>query len=168
VIDAMCVMSQAEVKKEVVVKYLSSTLAAVSTLVLSYASASADAVPNLIGKWMGTSHSIMVGAVDSLPSGGGTWEKPHMFESPLEIEITNQEGRRFWGHHIVGGKKQGSFIAVLSTKGDKIIAVDSDGTISGWITGPDTVEVCYSHVAGDSTPEPSNSVVGCTEITRQK
>ena len=161
-------MSQTEVKKEVVMKYLTSTLAAVSTIAMSAATASADSVPNLVGKWMGTSHSIMVGASGSLPSGGGTWEKPHMFESPLEIEITNQEGRRFWGHHIVGGKKQGSFIAVLSTKGDKITAVDSDGTISGWITGPDTVEVCYSHVAGDSAPEPSSSVVGCTEISRQK
>ena len=149
-------------------KYLSCKLAALATLVISAACASADSVPNLVGKWMGTTHSIMVGESDSLPSGGGTWEKPHMFESPLEIEITNQEGQRFWGYHIVGGIKQGSFIAVLSTKGDKIIAVDSDGTISGWVTGPDTVEVCYSHVAGDSTPEPSNSVVGCTEISRQK
>lgn len=63
----------------------------------------ADQVPNIKGKWVGKTHSIVAGVAPHWPSNRGTFEKPGMFEKDLVIEVTNQEGRRFWGIQIFSG-----------------------------------------------------------------
>ena len=55
----------------------------------------ADQIPNIKGKWVGKTHSIVAGVAPHWPSNRGTFDKPGLFEKDLVIEVTNQEGRRF-------------------------------------------------------------------------
>jgi hypothetical protein len=57
----------------------------------------ADQIPNIKGKWIGKTHSIVAGVAPHWPSNRGTFERPGLFEKDLVIEVTAQEGRRFWG-----------------------------------------------------------------------
>ena len=57
----------------------------------------ADQIPNIKGKWVGKTHSIVAGVAPHWPSNRGTFERPGLFEKDLVIEVTAQEGRRFWG-----------------------------------------------------------------------
>ncbi len=66
----------------------------------------ADQVPNIKGKWVGKTHSIVAGVAPHWPSNRGTFEKPGMFEKDLVIEVTNQEGRRFWGMQTFIGQRR--------------------------------------------------------------
>ena len=56
------------------------------------------------------SRGLAASAAVSLPeralweSNRGTFEKPGLFEKDLVIEVTNQEGRRFWGNQTFTGK----------------------------------------------------------------
>lgn len=144
---------------------LKTHLAIVVSAILAPTGVMAGDIPNVIGTWKGKTHSIMVGQAGSLPAGGGTWEKPLLFENDLVIEITNQEGRRFWGRHSVGGKPQGGFIAVIAVDGKEYAAIDEDGSSWGSFDGADRIRVCYTNV---DSPKSKNSVVGCTAVERQK
>ena len=57
----------------------------------------ADQIPNLKGKWVGKTHSIVAGAGAHWPSSKGTFDKPGLFEKDLVIEVTGQQDNRFWG-----------------------------------------------------------------------
>ena len=63
----------------------------------------ADQIPNIKGKWVGKTHSIVAGVAPHWPSNRGTFEKPGLFEKDLVIEVTAQEGRRFWGMQTFTG-----------------------------------------------------------------
>ena len=79
-------------------------LACVVTLVAGLGPAlAADQVPNLKGKWAGKTHTIVAGVAPHWPSNRGTFDKPGLFEKDLVIEVTNQEGRRFWGKQTFSG-----------------------------------------------------------------
>ncbi len=69
---------------------------AVATLVAYPAFAiGADQVPDIKGKWIGKTHTIIVGKGGHWPKGRGTWDKPALLEKDLMIDITGQDGRRF-------------------------------------------------------------------------
>ncbi len=149
-------------------KHLIGVTTFLSAMAICSGSASANPIPSLVGTWKGTTHSIMIGSDSNLPGGRGTWNKPDLYEKIAEFTVTNQQGRRYWGSHIVDGKAQGSFIGVINTRGTESYAVDGDGTIISSILGPDLLEVCYIHEPDDARASTPSAVVGCTVFTRQK
>ena len=126
----------------------------------------ADQIPNIKGKWVGKTHSIVAGVAPHWPSSRGTFDKPGLFEKDLTIEVTGQEGRRFWGMQIFSGngeKTQEPMIGELTGKDNKtIVLVDRDGYLDGQLIDDNTLSFCYKQAGGQS----GSSVVSCTEIKR--
>ena len=71
--------------------------------VVSSSTFAADQAPNMKGKWVGKTHSIVAGSGGHWPASKGTFEKPGLFEKDLVIEVTGQEDRRFWGIQTLSG-----------------------------------------------------------------
>jgi hypothetical protein len=71
--------------------------------IISSSTFAADQPPNIKGKWVGKTHSIVAGSGGHWPTSKGTFEKPGLFEKDLVIEVTGQEGRRFWGIQTISG-----------------------------------------------------------------
>jgi hypothetical protein len=126
----------------------------------------ADTAPDLKGKWVGKSHTIVAGSGGHWPSGAGTFDKPGLFEKDLVIEITGQDGRRFWGVTTLSGKGENTtegFIGVLSGKKNReFIAADTDGIFTGEIRRKNMMTFCYAH-AGNKN---ASAVVSCSEVKR--
>ena len=56
------------------------------------------------------------------PKGRGTWDKPALLEKDLVIDITGQDGRRFWGVTTLSGageKTDEPFISELAGKDNR-------------------------------------------------
>ena len=127
---------------------------------------SADQIPNIKGKWAGKTHSIVAGVAPHWPSNRGTFEKPGLFEKDLVIEVTAQEGRRFWGMQTFTGngeQTQEPMIGELTGKDNKtVVLVDRDGYLDGQLIDDNTLSFCYKQAGGQS----GSSVVSCTEIKR--
>jgi len=62
-----------------------------------------DQAPDVKGKWIGKTHTILVGRGGHWPKGRGTWDKPALLEKDLAFDIRGQDGRRFWGVTTVSG-----------------------------------------------------------------
>ena len=126
----------------------------------------ADQVPDIKGKWIGKTHTIIVGKGGHWPNGRGTWDKPALLEKDLVIDVTAQDGRRFWGVTMItgGGEKTNEpFIGELTGKDNsRFIFADPDGFWEGQLDGDDTLSFCYRHTGGSST------VVSCTEVKRTR
>jgi hypothetical protein len=127
----------------------------------------ADQVPNIKGKWVGKTYSIVAGVAPHWPSNRGTFEKPGMFEKDLVIDVTNQEGRRFWGVQTFSGGGENThepMIGELTGKENKtVVLVDRDGYLDGQLVDDNTLTFCYRQ-AGGST---GGSVVSCSELKRR-
>ena len=125
-----------------------------------------DQIPNIKGKWVGKTHTIVAGTALHWPSNKGTFEKPGLFEKDLVIEITNQDSRRFWGiQTLSGGGEQTKepMIGELTGKDNKtLVLVDTDGYLDGQLIDDNTLSFCYKQVGGAS----GASVVSCTTIKR--
>jgi hypothetical protein len=134
-------------------------------MISSANSASAQNVQKLVGTWVGTTHSYMVGSDGNLPVGGGTWENPKPFAANMEIKILKQDERRFMGEFTIGNKPQGGFIGVLSVDGKEFAAITERGEAWGRVIGRNKLSVCYSNLPGPKSP---NTSVGCTDIRRKK
>jgi hypothetical protein len=126
----------------------------------------ADQIPNIKGKWVGKTHSIVAGVAPHWPSNRGTFEKPGLFEKDLVIEVTGQEGRRFWGLQTFTGNGERTnepMIGVLTGKDNKtIVLVDYDGYLDGQLVDDNTLSFCYKQVGGKT----GSSVVSCSQIKR--
>jgi hypothetical protein len=126
----------------------------------------ADQVPNLKGKWAGKTYSIVAGVAPHWPSNRGTFDKPGLFDKDLVIEVTNQEGRRFWGKQsFSGGGEQTSepMIGELTGKDNKtVVLVDTDGFLDGQLVNNNTMTFCYKQAGGRT----ESSVVSCSELKR--
>lgn len=127
----------------------------------------ADQVPDIKGKWVGKTYSIVAGSGGHWPSSKGTFEKPGLFAKDLLIEITNQEDRRFWGNQTLTGngeKTQEPMIGELTGEGNKtVVIVDTDGYLNGQLADDNTLTFCYTQAGGRGP----SSVVSCTEVKRQ-
>jgi hypothetical protein len=127
----------------------------------------ADQAPDVKGKWIGKTHTILVGKGGHWPKGRGTWDKPALLEKDLVIDITGQDGRRFWGVTTLSGageKTDEPFIGQLSGKDNRsFVFADTDGFWNGQLDG-DTLSFCYTHT-GDKT---RSTVVSCTEVKRTR
>jgi hypothetical protein len=104
----------------------------------------------------------------SLAQQCGTFEQPGRFEKDLSIEITGQDGRRFWGVTTISGngeKTQEPFIGELTgTDRHDVVIADTDGYLNGHINA-DTLSFCYAQAAGSRT---GSAVVSCSEVRRTR
>ncbi|MBV9971390.1 MAG: hypothetical protein JO228_15515 [Xanthobacteraceae bacterium] len=128
----------------------------------------ADKIPDLKGKWVGKTHSIVAGVAPHWPSSGGTFQKPGLFEKDIEIDVTGQDGNRFWGNQILTGngeKTEEPMIGELTGANYRtLVLVDTDGYVNGQLIGNDTISFCYTQAGGKT----ESSVVSCTQIKRTR
>lgn len=128
----------------------------------------ADQPPDMRGKWVGKTHTIVAGSGGHWPSNKGTFEKPGLFEKDLVIEVTGQEGRRFWGMQTFTGKEESTqepMIGELTGEDNKtVIIVDTDGYLNGRLAGENVLSFCYTQAGGKN----GSSVISCTEIKRAR
>ena len=134
--------------------------------IVSSSAIAADKTPDLKGKWVGKTHTIVAGSGGHWPTNKGTFDKPGLFEKDIVIEVTGQEGRRFWGVQTISGNGESTqepMIGELTGKGNRtVVIVDTDGYLNGQLSGKNVLSFCYMH-AGGKTP---SSVVSCSEIRR--
>ena len=141
---------------------------AIVALLMSPALAlAADPVPDMKGRWIGKTHSIVAGKGAHWPSSAGTFEKPGLFEKDIVMEFTGQQERRFWGVTTLSGgseKTEEPFIGELYGKDNRrLLFADSDGFLWAEIDG-DTLSFCYAHASGKG----QSSVVSCTDVKRAR
>ena len=139
------------------------------TVIALFASSAfaADQIPNVKGKWVGKTHTIVAGAGAHWPSNKGTFDKPGLFEKDLVIEITGQQDNRFWGNQTLSGNGEMSsdepMVGELTGPGNKnVVLVDTDGYFHGQLTDDNTMSFCYEQAGGKTTP----SVVSCSKLKR--
>ena len=51
-----------------------------------------DQAPDVKGKWIGKTHTILVGKGGHWPKGRGTWDRPALLEKDLAFDIRGQDG----------------------------------------------------------------------------
>jgi hypothetical protein len=129
---------------------------------------SADKIPDIKGKWVGKTHTIVAGMGLHWPSNMGSFEKPGMFEKDLVIEVTGQQDNRFWGNQIFTGngeKTEEPMIGELTGANNRtVLLVDTDGYLDGQLIGNDTMSFCYKQAGGKS----GASVVSCSQVKRAR
>jgi hypothetical protein len=127
----------------------------------------ADQPPDVRGKWVGKTHSIVAGSGGHWPASKGTFDKPALAEKDLVIEITGQEGRRFWGNQTFSGNGESTqepMIGELTGKDFKtVVIVDTDGYLKGEVRG-NVLTFCYTQAGGKT----ESSVVSCSELKRSR
>lgn len=142
--------------------------AVVALVVCPMIAFAADTAPNLKGKWVGKSHTIVAGKGGHWPSHAGTFEKPGLFEKDLVIEVTGQDGRRFWGVSTLSGNGETTaetFIGVLAGKGNReFVIADSDGIMRGEVRRNNVISFCYAHAGSKA----ASAVVSCSEVKRAR
>ena len=135
---------------------------------VGYPASAADKTPNMKGKWVGKTHTIVAGIAPHWPSNKGTFEKPGLFEKDLVIEITGQEGNRFWGNQVLSGdaeKTEERMIGELTGGDNKtVVIVDTDGYLNGRLVGNDVLSFCYTQAGGKT----ESSVISCTQVKRAR
>jgi hypothetical protein len=105
-------------------------------------------VPDVKGKWIGKTHTILVGKGGHWPNGRGTWDKPALLEKDPVIDITGQDE---------------PFIGELTGKDNRnFVFADTDGFWEAQLDGGDTLSFCYWHTGSSST------IVSCTEVKRTR
>ena len=139
--------------------------AVAGALLLPAIAIAADPVPDMKGKWVGKTHSIVGGHGAHWPSAKGTLANPTMLEKDLVLEIKGQQDRRFWGVTTISGGTERSdepFIGVLHGKYNKQVTIaDTDGYQWGELDG-DTFQFCYAQAGSQVT------VVSCTDVKRTR
>lgn len=131
--------------------------------------ASADeAIPDIKGKWVGPSQSIIAGRGAHWPTSLGNFAKPALGEKEVTLHIAGQEGRRFWGVTTLtgGGEKTSEpFVGMLSGNDNRTVLIaDTDGYFNGQLSDNDTVAYCYAHAGGKT----KTSVVACGELKHER
>jgi hypothetical protein len=118
------------------------------------------------GRWAGKTYTIVAGSGGHWPTNKGTFDKPGLFEKDLTIEITGQEGRRFWGMQTLSGNGENTqepMIGELTgADGKTVVIVDTDGYLNGQLVNDNTLSFCYTQASGKD----QQSVISCTEIKR--
>jgi hypothetical protein len=137
-------------------------LIALAIPVLAYAD---DKIPDVQGKWVGKTHSIVVGRGGHWPSTNGSFDKPGLSSKDLVIEITGQSDQRVWGISTLSGDGEQTrepFIGELfGPKYRELLVADTDGYLHGTFHGGQ-LSFCYAQ-AGKET-----AVVSCSELKRSR
>ncbi len=146
-----------------------SALLGMTVLIIAAATEfAAEQPPNMKGKWVGKTHSIVAGTGGHWPSNKGTFDKPGLLEKDLVIEVTGQEDRRFWGMQTLSGNGESTQEPMIGelTGGDNrtVVIVDTDGYLNGRLVNDDLLTFCYTQAGGKS----QTSVISCTEVKRAR
>ena len=124
--------------------------------------------PNVKGKWIGKTYTIVAGSGGHWPTNKGTFDKPGLVEKDLVIEVTGQEDRRFWGIQTLSGNgevTQEPMIGELTGRDNRtVVIVDTDGYLNGQLVKDDILSFCYTQAGGKS----QTSVISCTEVKRAR
>lgn len=108
----------------------------------------ADQPPNLKGKWIGKTYTIVAGMGGHWPTNKGTFDKPGLLEKDLVIEVTGQEDRRFWGVQTLSGNGETTrepMIGELTGADNRtVIIVDTDGYLK-WASAQGRYAVLLLH-----------------------
>jgi len=135
---------------------------------VSFSSLAADQPPDIKGKWVGKTHTIVAGRGGHWPRNKGTFDKPALSEKDLVIEVTGQEGRRFWGIQSFSGNGETTkepMIGELTGKDNStVVIVDTDCYLNGQLVDENLLSFCYMQAGGKA----SSSVVSCTEVRRTR
>ena len=116
----------------------------------------AAAMPDLKGKWVGTSEAMVLGSAAHHDDGDAG---PRLSEVEFTMAVDGQDGRRFWGT-VSSAKSSEDFMGVIGFDGTSVVMRDPDGYMEGDLADDSTMHLIYSHT-GDST------VIAATTFTRQ-
>ena len=144
-------------------------LAAAALLLSSALTLAAGDVPDIKGPWTGKTFTIVAGAAPHWPNNTGTFANRALGEKDLVINVTNQEGRRFWGTATLSGngdKSDEPFIGELyGPENRKVIIAHTVGIIEGEIDG-DVLSFCFAQA--DARGPTKSSVVSCSDVRRSR
>jgi hypothetical protein len=142
-------------------------LAAAALFLCPVPTFAAGDVPDIKGPWTGKTFTIVAGPALHWPGNTGSFANPGLGEKDLVINVTNQEGRRFWGTATLSGngdKSDEPFIGELyGPENRKVIIAHTVGIIEGEIDG-DVLSFCFAQA--DARGPTKSSVVSCTEVQR--
>ena len=110
-----------------------------------------EQAPDVKGKWIGKTHTILVGKGGHWPKGRGTWANPALLEKDLAFDIRGQDGRRFWG------------VTTLSGGGEK-----TDEPFIGELTGKDNRSFVFADTDGYMHTHSKSTVVSCSQVKRTR
>ena len=145
------------------IRYLQAILAGLFLCAPAVAFAADPAVPDMRGTWKVEAISIVTGAgnhhpADAPPPAEGT--KPRLRKFEATMQVTGQEGVRFWGTLTSKAYKE-DVIATFTGEGERFIAVNSAGYFSGNVLASGSARYCYQQV------EPTLHVAACGTMTRE-
>lgn len=108
------------------------------------AAPTAISIPDVKGKWVGTSETVFLGNAPHQDPGAAT-NYPGLGEIEVTYNIEGQSGRRFWGT-LASARSQERLVGLISFDGKTVYMRDPDGAMEGVLTDKDTMEIVY----GDS------------------
>ncbi|MBL6614811.1 MAG: hypothetical protein ISP45_12425 [Reyranella sp.] len=139
--------------------------AVAGALLLPAIALAADPVPDMKGRWVGKTHTIVGGHGAHWPSAKGTMTSPALLEKDLVWEVKGQDGDRFWGVTTISGgteRTEEPFIGMLHGKDNKqVMIADTDGYQWGELDG-NTFRFCYAQAGAPVT------VVSCSHVERAR
>jgi hypothetical protein len=137
------------------------TLAALVVVLAGAGSAAAQdaaGLPDLKGRWVGTSEAVVLGNTGYHP---GDPAKPRASSAEITLTIEAQDGRRFWGK-AVSRQAEEPILGVIGHDGRTVLWQSSDGASQGTLVDADTIEILYSHATD------SGLVAAANRYVRQK
>lgn len=127
--------------------------------------ATAQTVPDLKGTWSGQFRTVIYGNNPHHKGSQTIKDPPRVREIVFNFEIEAQDGRLLWGRSWSDPSRKEPFAASVMADGKTIIGADTDGSLTGSISSPDRLELCYAH----SALGPTGSIVAsCGSIARSK
>lgn len=103
--------------------------------------ASETAIPDMKGKWVGTSESIVTGMSKHHEPQSG--DDPLLDNVDFTYVVEGQDGHRFWGT-LTSPDFEEDMTGVISKDGKTIVARSSEGEVRGTFVDPDTIDLIYS------------------------
>ena len=124
-----------------------------------------DAAPDLKGTWSGPFRTVIFGHNPHHPGAETVTGTPRVREIDFTFDFEGQDGNLIWGHSWSDPASKEPFAATITADGKTIVGADTDGSFTMRITGPDSIDLCYTHTA----LSPSQSIVAsCGSIARSK
>lgn len=103
--------------------------------------ATETAIPDMKGKWVGTSESIVTGMSKHHEPQSG--DDPLLDNVDFTYVVEGQDGHRFWGT-LTSPNFEEDMAGVVSKDGKTIVARSSEGEVRGTFVDPDTIDLTYS------------------------
>ena len=99
-------------------------------------------VPKMLGTWVGTTDSLVVGNPPHHAIGtDSTAARRSRVE--LTFHIEKQEGRHFWGE-VESSRDRMPLIGLCESDGQSVIAVSAEGYFHGRLLDADTIDSTYA------------------------